>query len=39
MPTVGLYLLYLDFKVDGHVHTTRFVLDATPGAGTYRYGP
>lgn len=30
-PTPGRYLLYLDFKVDGEVHTARFVLDATAG--------
>jgi hypothetical protein len=29
-PTAGRYLLYLDFKVDGRVHTARFVLDAGP---------
>ncbi|PUB25955.1 hypothetical protein C8K30_10642 [Promicromonospora sp. AC04] len=28
-PTPGRYLLYLDFKVDGDVHTARFVLDTT----------
>jgi hypothetical protein len=28
-PTPGRYLLYLDFKVDGEVHTARFVLDTT----------
>lgn len=27
-PTAGRYLLYLDFQVDGKVHTARFVLDA-----------
>ncbi len=27
-PTAGRYLLYLDFKVDGTVHTAEFVLDA-----------
>ncbi|QVQ51374.1 hypothetical protein J4H86_21585 [Spiractinospora alimapuensis] len=27
-PTPGRYLLYLDFQVDGEVHTARFVLDA-----------
>ncbi|MCD2440944.1 heavy-metal-associated domain-containing protein [Agromyces sp. SYSU K20354] len=27
-PTAGRYLLYLDFKVDGRVHTAEFVLDA-----------
>lgn len=28
-PTAGRYLLYLDFQVDGKVHTAPFVLDAT----------
>jgi hypothetical protein len=28
-PTPGRYLLYLDFQVDGQVHTAEFVLDAT----------
>ncbi|GEK80598.1 heavy-metal-associated domain-containing protein [Agrococcus baldri] len=27
-PTAGRYLLYLDFQVDGQVHTAEFVLDA-----------
>ncbi|GAA1800626.1 heavy-metal-associated domain-containing protein [Agromyces neolithicus] len=27
-PTAGRYLLYLDFQVDGEVHTAEFVLDA-----------
>lgn len=27
-PSPGRYLLYLDFKVDGRVHTARFVLEA-----------
>lgn len=27
-PTAGRYLLYLDFQVDGRVHTAEFVLDA-----------
>lgn len=27
-PTAGRYLLYLDFRVDGQVHTAAFVLDA-----------
>lgn len=27
-PTAGRYLLYLDFQVDGQVHTAQFVLDA-----------
>lgn len=31
-PTPGRFLLYLDFKVDGDVHTARFVLD-TEGRG------
>ncbi|MFF3066428.1 heavy-metal-associated domain-containing protein [Oerskovia sp. NPDC057915] len=31
-PTVGRYLLYLDFQVDGQVHTAELVLDAAPGA-------
>ncbi|SDD00171.1 heavy metal-binding domain-containing protein [Glycomyces harbinensis] len=31
-PTEGRYLLYLDFQVDGQVHTAPFVLD-TEGAG------
>ncbi|GAA2233775.1 hypothetical protein GCM10010413_35980 [Promicromonospora sukumoe] len=31
-PTSGRYLLYLDFKVDGDVHTARFVVD-TEGRG------
>ncbi|WP_241973289.1 hypothetical protein [Cryobacterium sp. TMT2-15-1] len=28
-PTAGRYLLYLDFKVDGQVHTAKFAVDAT----------
>jgi len=28
-PTAGRYLLYLDFKVDGEVHTAELVLDAS----------
>ncbi|UCZ90812.1 hypothetical protein [Gordonia sp. WA4-43] len=31
-PTPGRYLLYLDFQVDGAVHTATFVLDAPTGA-------
>jgi hypothetical protein len=31
-PTAGRYLLYLDFQVDGTVHTAEFVLDASHGA-------
>ena len=30
-PTAGRYLLYLDFRVDGEVHTAEFVLDAAHG--------
>jgi hypothetical protein len=33
-PTTGRYLLYLDFQVDGEVHTAEFVLDAGHGDGT-----
>ena len=32
-PTAGRYLLYLDFQVDGQVHTAQFVLDAVPPDG------
>jgi len=32
-PTPGRYLLYLDFQVDGQVHTAEFVLDAASTAG------
>lgn len=32
-PTAGRYLLYLDFQVDGEVHTAEFVLDAGHGDG------
>ncbi|SDS33269.1 heavy metal-binding domain-containing protein [Agrococcus carbonis] len=32
-PTAGRYLLYLDFRVDGQVHTAQFVLDASPREG------
>lgn len=32
-PTAGRYLLYLDFQVDGQVHTATFVLDARAGDG------
>lgn len=31
-PTAGRYLLYLDFRVAGQVHTATFVLDAAPTA-------
>ncbi|WP_395308838.1 hypothetical protein V4U86_26575 [Mycobacterium sp. AMU20-3851] len=31
-PTDGTYLLYLDFKVDGQVHTAEFTVTAAPGA-------
>lgn len=34
-PTAGRYLLYLDFQVDGEVHTAEFVLDAGPRTGTH----
>lgn len=30
-PTAGQYLLYLDFQVDGQVHTAEFVVNATHG--------
>lgn len=33
-PTEGRYLFYLDFKVDGQVHTAGFVVDAQPGSGS-----
>lgn len=33
-PTAGRYLLYLDFQVNGHVHTAEFVLDAAHSGGT-----
>ncbi|SDO04490.1 hypothetical protein SAMN05216368_109124 [Cryobacterium flavum] len=32
-PTAGRYMLYLDFQVNGQVHTAEFVLDATHGDG------
>jgi hypothetical protein len=32
-PTAGRYLLYLDFQVDGEVHTAEFVLDAALSDG------
>lgn len=32
-PTAGRYLLYLDFQVDGQVHTAKFVLEASPRDG------
>ncbi|MBL7501073.1 heavy-metal-associated domain-containing protein [Frankia sp. CNm7] len=31
VPTEGRYLLYLDFQVDGQVHTATFVVDTTSG--------
>lgn len=34
VPTVGRYLLYLDFQVDGQVHTAEFVLDTADGNST-----
>ncbi|GGM59380.1 heavy-metal-associated domain-containing protein [Microbacterium saperdae] len=30
-PTAGRYFLYLDFQVDGQVHTAEFVVDAAQG--------
>lgn len=33
-PTSGRYLLYLDFQVDGQVHTAPLVLDTSPASGT-----
>ncbi|WP_021009505.1 hypothetical protein [Agrococcus pavilionensis] len=33
-PTAGRYLLYLDFQVDGQVHTAQFVLDAIASTDT-----
>lgn len=38
VPTAGRYLLYLDFQVDGAVHTAQFVLDAGHGDGTQTDG-
>lgn len=32
-PTPGRYLLFLDFKVDGQVHTAALVVDAVGGSG------
>ncbi len=32
-PTKGRYLLYLDFQVDGEVHTAPLVIDTTTGSG------
>lgn len=32
-PTPGRYLLYLDFQVDGQVHTASLVIDTTTGDG------
>ena len=34
VPTAGRYLLYLDFQVDGQVHTAEFVVDAARGDAT-----
>lgn len=34
VPTAGRYLLYLDFQVDGQVHTAEFVLDAAHSDGS-----
>ncbi|MGF3053683.1 hypothetical protein ACQUSY_06920 [Microbacterium sp. YY-03] len=33
-PTAGRYLLYLDFQVEGKVHTAEFVVDAGHGDGS-----
>ena len=33
VPTPGRYLLYLDFQVDGKVHSAPFVVDAARGSG------
>ena len=41
VPSAGRYLLYLDFQVDGQVHTAEFVLDAgepAPGHGPAHSG-
>lgn len=35
IPTAGRYLLYLDFQIDGQVHTAQFVVDAGHGDGTH----
>jgi len=35
-PTAGRYLLYLDFQVNGEVHTAKFVLDAAHSDGSTR---
>lgn len=32
-PTAGAYFVYLDFKVDGQVHTAQFALDAATATG------
>ena len=34
VPTADRYLLYLDFQVDGQVHTAEFVIDAEHGDGS-----
>lgn len=33
-PTQGRYLLYLNFQIDGEVHTAEFVLDADPAGSS-----
>lgn len=38
-PTAGRYLLYLDFQVDGKVHTATFVLDAAGPSGAAGQDP
>lgn len=37
-PTAGRYLLYLDFQVDGQVHTASFVVDAAHGDAAHNGG-
>src|SRR5690625_2809848 len=32
-PTAGRYFLYLDFQIDGQVHTAQFVVEAEHGTG------
>ncbi len=34
VPTAGRYLLYLDFQIDGQVHTAQFVVDAVHSDAT-----
>lgn len=37
-PTPGRYLLYLDFQVDGQVHTAPLVIDSTTGGAEGEHG-